>query len=267
MISRHRIQLFFLALMSFVTAAQADFPIPPTIPTTCVTPNFTVQTITSEGAFPVLNTPACGGNPCSDFGYRITSHTLNADHAVFSVSSTLAILATASNEKVFLPFAGDDVTGFLAFVQHEYAVRFNSSGTKNVEAHLLVKGAAAPVGLSTVLVRSGTKVTESCVIGGPGEGQPIDQFQPIFQSQTALVAGGKCVAHLTFDSAGNIADVAADPPCVSGSPASGVLVIGDEPLRNNTGPHGITFGNGTTTCYGPPIPSIPKCICTKSPCP
>jgi len=140
MISRHRIQLFFLALMSFVTAAQADFPIPPTIPTTCVTPNFTVQTITSEGAFPVLNTPACGGNPCSDFGYRITSHTLNADHAVFSVSSTLAILATASNEKVFLPFAGDDVTGFLAFVQHEYAVRFNSSGTKNVEAHLLVKG-------------------------------------------------------------------------------------------------------------------------------
>src|SRR5689334_7561716 len=99
--NRHSLQSFLIALLCSVSTAQADFPISATIPTTCATQNFTIQTITSEGAFPVLNTPACGGSPCSDFGYRITSQSLNADHTVFSVSSTLAILATASNEKVF----------------------------------------------------------------------------------------------------------------------------------------------------------------------
>ena len=85
------------------------------------------------------------------------------------------------------------------------------------------------------------------------------------------VAGGKCVAHPKCDTHGNVVDVDTDPPCVkarvddhNNSGAKSLLVNG-EPLVENTG--AITFGTGTSTCYGPPIPNPPICICTKSPCP
>src|SRR5438094_10613545 len=82
--------------------------------------------------------------------------------------------------------------------------------------------------------------------------------------QTELVAGKKCVAKIIRDGSGPIIDVDTDPPCVKGS--GNLFVVGSqsrrEPLLENTGPHGITFGNGTTTCYGPPIPNPPRCVCT-----
>ena len=79
-----------------------------------------------------------------------------------------------------------------------------------------------------------------------------------------LVFGGKCRAKLTYDGDGKLINVDTDPPCFSGEAIRGLSVNG-EPLVENTG--SITFGTGTTRCYGPPIPSPPKCICTKTPCP
>jgi hypothetical protein len=112
-------------------------------------------------------------------------------------------------------------------------------------------------------------------IAGPGDiGDPS---QPKFATQDATVADGKCIAHLIFDKKGIIIDVTTsnapgyvpsgdETPCTAVS-VTGDIIVNGNPLKNNTGPHGITFGNGTSTCYGPSIPSPAKCICTKSPCP
>ena len=97
-----------------------------------------------------------------------------------------------------------------------------------------------------------------------------DEFQPIVQSQTALVAGGKCLVNMTFDGDGNLVDVnpVAGSSCIKYTgPVTVTIGSNTGLLKNNTSPHGLTFGDGTTTCYGPPIPSVPKCICTRAPCP
>jgi len=250
--------------------------VPATPPLMCMTKNFTVQAIasTSNGAFPIPNTSRCNGKPCLDYGYVISSTTANAEHIIFSVGVTQMVLPPPDmppNAFVSPVGAGDNITGFLTLAQHEYAIRFVAPGLRPNEVHILIAGSTSPVGLSTVVLRSGGKQLESCLIAGPGS-TTKDLFQPVIQNQTVVVAGGKCLAHLTFDGNGNV-DITADPlvpglPCEVGSPSDeNPLLINGEPLRNNTSPNGITFGNGTTTCYGPPIPTVPKCICTKSPCP
>jgi hypothetical protein len=245
-----------------------DVSVSEAAPLFCTTTNFRVDALAPGGTFPTL-TKCADDQPCSDYGYIITSRGPNFDHAVFAVSASQTVFSTTPQGAfVSAPGVGDSPTGFLAFAKHEYAVRFSSLNSRNGEAHIVIVGASAPR-LSTVLVRSGAKQTESCLIAGPGT-TSTDQFQPVFQTQTTLVAGGKCVAKLTFDANGNVTDVTAeptDPPCQVGQPEGGVLRINGEPIRNNAGPHGITFGNGTTTCYGPPVPRIPRGICTKSPCP
>jgi hypothetical protein len=121
----------------------------------------------------------------------------------------------------------------------------------------------------------GVVITPQSGIAGPGDiGDP---FQPKFATQDATVADGKCIAHLIFDKKGNVIDVTANnapgyTPGTGQTDCTAVSVTGDiivngNPLKNNTGPHGITFGTGTTTCYGPSIPSPARCICTASPCP
>jgi len=279
------------------TNAQADPPVggPPgqgpavpvsaTPPLFCMTPNFMVQANIAS-AFPLPNSPLCGGTACLDFGYTVTPIPLgamaNIDHVAFSVSATQAVLgppAVVPTGTVLGLGVGDLTTGFLAFTQHEYGIRFNGANALN--PHILIAGTSAPVGLSTVVIRANTKQPaqpgkqlESCLIAGPGAPPAGDVFQPVLQAQTAVVAGGKCIAHFIFDPNGNLMDVTADSiapgviDCHVGSPTdANPLLVNGFPLRNNTSPNGITFGNGTTTCYGPPIPSVPRCICTRSPCP
>ena len=165
----------------------------------------------------------------------------------------------------------------------------NATGAPNGSTFLnVVSGPRVADGLVTLNFVGGNGSTELCtslpVIGGVstptgivGPGDLGDPWQPKFAAQDATVAGGKCVAHLQFDKKGNLIDVTTDAPCCSGSPGQldscgGTSTLTDikvngEPLRNNNGPHGLTFGNGTTTCYGPSIPSPARCICTSSPCP
>jgi len=193
----------------------------------------------------------------------MSSPTLNVDHTVFAVSATQDLVSTSPTSTVGSPKSGDTATGFLAAAAHEYTVRFNSAGTKSVEAHIFIAGHSKPR-IGTVLVRSGAKTVESCLIATPGVAG--DTFQPVYQNQTAVVAGGKCVAIKVFDGNGVLVDVTTDTPgCTEATPTE--LIVNGVTLRNNTSEHGITFGDGTTTCYGPPVPRLPKCICSKLPCP
>lgn len=128
-------------------------------------------------------------------------------------------------------------------------------------------------GVASINIVSGSATSDVCVAfvnnqptGIAGPAALGDPFQPVFRTQDVMVAGGECVAHLFFDASGKLIDVTTDPPCFDGS-AEGGLFIGEEEVRNNTGPHGVSFGDNTTTCYGPPSPSPPRCVCTKAPCP
>lgn len=243
--------------------AQGQVPVSESPPLACATANFAVT------ATVVPST--CGGVPCTAYNYSINAN-VNVDHAVFAVSATQAVNSTAPGAaNISALGVGDNVTGFLAQAQHEYAVRFNPQGAKTFLASIAIAGASKPR-VGTMLIRSGNKLYDSCLIASPGIAAG-DVFQPVFQFQQVVLAGGKCSATLVFDALGDVSDIVNAQPippytgsCVVGSP-SGDLFVNGAPLKNNSGPHGITFGTGTSTCYGPPRPSIPKCVCTAEPCP
>ena len=97
-----------------------------------------------------------------------------------------------------------------------------------------------------------------------GGGSAVSPFQTIPLTRTALVAGGKCIAKLTYKN-GEITEVNTDTQGCFVGEAKSPLMVNGQPLQNNA--ESITFGTGTTTCYGPPYPSPPRCICTAQPCP
>jgi len=81
--------------------------------------------------------------------------------------------------------------------------------------------------------------------------------------------GGRCAYKPKCDASGGLIDVDTDPPCFKGKAegASALRVNGEPLIEKESQIDWITFGTGTSTCYGPPIPSPPICICTKAPCP
>ncbi len=85
------------------------------------------------------------------------------------------------------------------------------------------------------------------------------------QCSVPPAAKGKCVAKAKCDSLGRVVDVDTEGPCVKGVANESNLSINGQPLTDNK--CSITYGTATSTCYGPPIPNPPVCICTKSPCP
>ncbi|MDP1756766.1 MAG: hypothetical protein Q8L38_04865, partial [Pseudohongiella sp.] len=220
----------------------------------------------ANGEFPVsvpcdsLDT----GKGCSDYAYRLNSPTgTKADHLLFAVSADQLVYATFPSASVTLtPGTGDSTTAFLINAKHEYPVRFNSNSTV-YEGHMYIQDRSAPR-ISTALVKAGRNY-ESCLIAGPGIAG--DPFQPITRSEVAVVAGGKCEINKTFDASGNLTDITlpSGSTCILARPES--VLLNGLPLRNNTSRNGITFGNGTTTCYGPPTPKTPWCVCTAAPCP
>jgi hypothetical protein len=191
-------------------ANPAGVPVSESPPLSCQTPAFTVQAVTGAGGqFPK---PAqCNSQPCSEYHYRVSSTTLNVDHTVFAVSATQNLFSTSPTATVSAAGDGDTATGFLANADHEYAVRFNSAGTKSIEARIFISGSSKPR-IGSVLVRSGTKRAESCLLATPGAAAVVDPFQPIYQSQIVTVAGGHCVAQLHFDASGILFDVTTDTP-------------------------------------------------------
>jgi hypothetical protein len=145
----------------------------------------------------------------------------------------------------------------------------------------IVTSANVTQGLVTMNVVTGASSSTVCVNnddpdpkGIPGPGDIGDPFQPLTKTESVVAAGGKCSVQLNYDSSGKLISlsnpVSTNPSdtsiqCQVANPNS--VLVNNELLRNNTGRSGITFGNGTTTCYGPPVPSTPWCVCTKAPCP
>lgn len=81
------------------------------------------------------------------------------------------------------------------------------------------------------------------------------KFSPTTLTRTDRVAGGKCVAKLTYDEeSGYLKKVETDPPCVVKEEQ--LLVNGHE-LVDFSG--SITFGGSCRTCY-PSVYGPPKCI-------
>ncbi|HEY7674727.1 MAG TPA: hypothetical protein VH867_05820 [Burkholderiales bacterium] len=202
---------------------------------------------------------------------------MTIDFTEVSVSVTQALnaaLGTGSTVTVIQPAFGSS-SDFLEGALHEYTVRFDHSPNTKTPGllQIFINGKSKPR-VGTIQLKGATK--QRCLIATPGTA-PDNTFQPVFTTQEVILAGGKCKATLVLDAGGNVADIvnpmAIPPyegPCIVDSPTAETnfqISVNGSPLQNNSGIHGITFGTGTTTCYGPPRPSIPKCVCTATPCP
>ncbi len=270
-----------------VQANPTGVPVVQPVPTTCTTPTFTISArLGPNNEFPQAvpcNSPNNAGKQCAKYAYDISS-AKNIARTVVAVSADQDLDSTnpaSPPTGVYPPGAGDPATKFLANATHEYAVAFTANASKSTRVEVIIVGPTT-ARLSTILVKGtghsshsssskdekggssegGGSKAESCLIAGPGV--PGDPFQPMSVTKTEVVAGGKCVARLIYDGNGKLVDVTTDPPCVT---YSGPVSVNGQPLQNNSGANGITFGNGTTTCYGPPVPSPARCICTRAPCP
>jgi hypothetical protein len=71
---------------------------------------------------------------------------------------------------------------------------------------------------------------------------------PVPISRTELVAGGKCVAKLTFNKEGELTKVETDTKGCSAKQIP--VLVNNEPLLHNS--DSITWGKGTCTTWGPP---------------
>jgi hypothetical protein len=248
-----------------------------TPPLSCSTPNgFNVTAWAGAGPattqFPVPVACPVGGGSCFLYEYRITSASAIINYTMLTVSATQSVNSTVPASIIIQPAYGSE-SDFLEGALHEYALKTNHSSTSvSVSAYIkpTVLGEISRARVGTVQVKGGTK-KEACLIATPGV-RSGDVFQPVFKEQQVVVAGGKCTAILVFDASGSVIDVTAAAPippyagnCNVQTFPGGLFVDG-QPLQNNSGPHGITTGTGTRTCYGPPRPSIPKCVCSDLAC-
>jgi hypothetical protein len=229
--------------------------------TTGSTWSITLQSNTPGG--PIPYSEQCQNNPgtCSTYEYKIS--TPIADHVYVAVSSDQNLDHTVPGEnagvRVFPPTIGTGPSeNFLQYAAHEYAIELTPTGSWDGVLKISVVGASVPR-ISTVLMAKG-KTKQPCLIAGPGVAG--DHFQPVPTSETVVVSGGKCKVIKVFDAAGKLTriDPAPDMDATCHIVQGDVMFLDGSKLRNNTSPSGITFGDNTTTCYGPPVPSIPWCV-------
>jgi hypothetical protein len=103
--------------------------------------------------------------------------------------------------------------------------------------------------------------------------------RPRGSEEKFVVLDGRCIATLKYGADGSIEDVTAVSSDPDDTNSCGVaekdgLSIGGTKLLENSGSvtlevegQGIRAGRGKMICYGPPIPSPPRCICMAKPCP
>jgi hypothetical protein len=112
--------------------------------------------------------------------------------------------------------------------------------------------------------------TPSPIVFPPGTIAAETGYKPQLLERRERVAGGQCVVVLRFDPSDQrkflveIDKQQSENSSCMVEDAPGKLFVNGEPLQHA---ESITFGTGTTTCYGPPIPSPPRCVCTRRPCP
>jgi hypothetical protein len=266
-----------------VSASGYYTPPPPLViqpeaaPTACVTRSgISITGVTSGpplNQFPVLladpSSCASATNPnppgarCFQYQYTVSTPFPPLYYSLFSVSATQLVPFTSPAASLIQPaYSGDD--DFLDDALHEYVLKFSGSTSTNLSLFVRTgPGESSNARVGTVIVKQGYK-REGCLIATPGVTSG-NAFQPIPTSQQVTAAGGKCPVVLVFDAGGNVVDVTLAPgaptTCTIGSPVGG-LVVNGQVVQNNSGPYGITIGSGTRTCYGPPRPSIPKCVCS-----
>jgi hypothetical protein len=274
-------------------------PVADQAPLSCTTANFdVVANAGPNGNFPV-NKPCdsldATQGQCSEYYYTVTSPTsATISQSILTISANQEIYdvdATGANPSVPGTLGdGDSKTGVLEHVKHDYPIRMNAQGD-TVEARILIKGISSPK--HSTMVVTGGKITESCIIAGPGV--PGDVFAQTSMSKEVVAAGGKCPAKLFTNPKGEVINIklyndggplaraypllAAQNEangCVADQPAppepgmkfklalGGNLNVPKQPVQDLPGgKDGVTFGTGTTTVY---LPSG-WAICTETPCP
>ena len=275
------------SVMFSMSAVAAELPLScTTVNTKGGGNNYQVDAITGNiGEFPL--TVPCPDNDndndpsndkqCADFGYTVTSLSgATVSHTLFGAQADYVIQDDPSaSEDVYDAGAGSP-DGFLEYAMHEKAIRFNSNAT-TFEAHIYVEGDAV-AGATTALVQGG-KITESCLIAGPGSAVTQgDVWQPITSAKNVNVLHGECDATLNYNPNGNLIGIDLSPAsiangCVTGQvPAGAKAAFGGtgtpedgigEVIQNANVPDGISFGDASTIMY---LPSG-WAICTAAPCP
>ena len=265
-------------------------------PCKCVSPSYTVELVCRTVTLGTATTQTT-----TDYQYKVSGSQSSINKIIegqMVIPRPVSVIAVDPAGPDIVQ--GGSVTGVNTYCQEDKNSGINKGNCDGFLVHLapisptsgavvmdIVSGQRVADGLVTMNLVGGQGSSELCLGVDPatnlvlntrtgivGPGDIGDPFQPKFTAQDAAVAGGKCVAHLVFDKHGNVNNVTTDPPCIVGSPGQPgsqftgpEIITGGVPLRKNTGPHGLTFGNGTTTCSGPGIPSPAKCVCTALPCP
>ncbi len=257
-----------------MSAMAADLPLScTTVNTRGSGNNYEVEAMTGgNGEFPL--TVACPDNDpndpsndkqCADFGYMVSSLSgATVSHTLFAASAEYVIQDDPSaSEDVSDPGDGSP-DGFLEYAMHEKAVRFNSNAT-TFEAHIFVEGDTV-AGATTAVVQGG-KITESCLIAGPGSVVTQDDvWQPTTSEKNVNVLHGECDATLHYNGKGDLVNITlpSGSACVTGKvPPGAKPAIGGEPIQNANVPDGISFGQASSIMY---LPSG-WAICTATPCP
>lgn len=250
-------------------SAMADDP-----PLSCVTVdsrgggyNFMIEAISGfSGEFPLeVPCPDDASQQCIDFGYLVSSISgATVSHSLFAADAEYVVQEDPSaSMDIYGPGVGSP-DGFLAYVMHEKAIRFNSNAT-TFEAHIYVEG-DAQAGATTAYIQGG-KLDESCMVAGPGNvGALTDAWQPITTEKDVNVLHGECDATLHYNGKGDLINISlpADTTCVAGKiPVGAKALLGDEVIQNANVPDGISFGDSSTIIY---LPSG-WAICTAAPCP
>jgi hypothetical protein len=100
-------------------------------------------------------------------------------------------------------------------------------------------------------------------IGPNANAQP--KYAPAVEQRIEWVNGGQCKAILLYKN-NQLSEVKTQPPCQAVKVQNlKQFQVNGQPVLNLQG--SITFGTGTTTCYGPPNPTPAYCVCTAAPCP
>jgi hypothetical protein len=103
--------------------------------------------------------------------------------------------------------------------------------------------------------------------------------RPRRSEEKIVVLDGRCIATLKYNANGSIEDITAVSVDPSDTNSCGVaekenLTVRGIKLLDNSGSitleveaHGVRGSAGKMICYGPPVPSPPRCVCTAKPCP
>lgn len=267
------------SVMFSISAAAGDLPLScTTVNTRGGGYNYQVDAITGgNGEFPLTvacpdNNPNDPNDPnnkqCADFGYTVSSLLgVTVSHTQIAIAADYVVQDDPSaSEDVYEPCAGSP-DGFLEYACHEKGARFNSNAT-TFEAHVYVEGGVV-AGASTVKIDGG-KISESCMIAGPGSVLTQDDvWQPTTNEKNVSVLHGECDGTLHYNGKGDLVNItlpqsSIDNGCVAGQiPPGAKAVFNGEVIQNANIPDGMSYGENSTIIY---LPSG-WAICTASPCP